>query len=640
MNTHLLIHLHKINSKYTIRIITFDKKSEYLNEFFTIYPKVSQENLFCIYDQGKWVERLKIDLEFKKFKDIILEKINNQTDLLKVKFKKPIENENENNGQIQEWYKSSFLNFINTKINSYNEDEENDESDDFLSNNNIEHNLLKMIDNNKINYNDYIDNDLDEKIKNIDSYAKTLIEYTINGCVYNHNDFGKKINTFKFKNIEQIDDDFYYLSENELFSLLIAYVRNSTVYEYCNFIIKEPTNLKIKGKYKNKLAINQKYINREDIPYLLEYLNIINIDFNEIIEKYSSFPLTINNQKESEKESEKESKKESKKENEKPEEVYLRKNLKNYLIKNKSENENEKVIDEWFKKTDGMLKAEPEEVYQENKIKNLNQSCDINGSDCFQDGIHYSFIDNDSSDNTGYASYINNTNTTNTTNKNINTINNNIDTINNNIDNSKINYLYKNTLSNQHFIIHYPIKYFTEIKLIYEINNENNINNDTEILNILLNSLSLFDKLNIKKINDIKHQIDTFLEMLNLIIENENENENENNELLDKKETTSINCKNLIQTNYTKQYVNEFKDDNQETIASNVINKIEKYLSHFIRETDINSNQIGKDLVSLNVKKNRKSAGYFYGIKNPNCEEITKLMNNNKKLLSINYKLC
>lgn len=63
----------------------------------------------------------------------------------------------------------------------------------------------------------------------------------------------------------------------------------------------------------------------------------------------------------------------------------------------------------------------------------------------------------------------------------------------------------------------------------------------------------------------------------------------------------------------TKAYVERYKEDSTETLASVVIENVFGYLAgHAL--THINKNQIGKDLVDLGVKKTRKAKGYVYGI--------------------------
>jgi hypothetical protein len=71
------------------------------------------------------------------------------------------------------------------------------------------------------------------------------------------------------------------------------------------------------------------------------------------------------------------------------------------------------------------------------------------------------------------------------------------------------------------------------------------------------------------------------------------------------------------QKDLTQIYVDKYKNDTLETLASTVIDNVYQYLDGKI--TTINRNQIGKDLSEMGVKKNRKARGYVYGI-----EDTTK----------------
>ena len=78
-----------------------------------------------------------------------------------------------------------------------------------------------------------------------------------------------------------------------------------------------------------------------------------------------------------------------------------------------------------------------------------------------------------------------------------------------------------------------------------------------------------------------------------------------------------------IQKYHTSLYVDKYKDDSAETLASHAIEKVYFFLSQYIGPKDINMNKIGQDLVDLGVKKTRKAKGNIYGILNPSKEELT-----------------
>ena len=76
--------------------------------------------------------------------------------------------------------------------------------------------------------------------------------------------------------------------------------------------------------------------------------------------------------------------------------------------------------------------------------------------------------------------------------------------------------------------------------------------------------------------------------------------------------TTGCNNSTFEQTKKTREYVDKYKNDSLETLASTVIDNVNKFLSQTIK--DINKNQIGRDLVEFGLKKTRKSKGFVYGI--------------------------
>jgi hypothetical protein len=78
-----------------------------------------------------------------------------------------------------------------------------------------------------------------------------------------------------------------------------------------------------------------------------------------------------------------------------------------------------------------------------------------------------------------------------------------------------------------------------------------------------------------------------------------------------------------IQKRMTKAYVDNYKDDAMETLASTVIDNVYNYLENStIPKYNINKNQIGTDLVDLGVKKTRKTKGYVYGIEDTSQSNV------------------
>lgn len=79
----------------------------------------------------------------------------------------------------------------------------------------------------------------------------------------------------------------------------------------------------------------------------------------------------------------------------------------------------------------------------------------------------------------------------------------------------------------------------------------------------------------------------------------------------------------IDQRSLTEKYVEKYKDDAFETLASVVISNVYAYLEESALNSDnINKNQIGQDLVDLGVKKTRKAKGFVYGIKDTSVSNI------------------
>lgn len=127
---------------------------------------------------------------------------------------------------------------------------------------------------------------------------------------------------------------------------------------------------------------------------------------------------------------------------------------------------------------------------------------------------------------------------------------------------------------------------------------------------------SLFDKLlTIKKndVEDIVQDITKFLDVIKTVFQS-NRACNDKGDVLN------------TQRYHTCNYVEKYKDDNAEVMASAAIEKVFMFLSKYISGKDINMNQIGKDLVDLGVKKTRKTRGNVYGLANPSKSDLDKFV--------------
>lgn len=76
------------------------------------------------------------------------------------------------------------------------------------------------------------------------------------------------------------------------------------------------------------------------------------------------------------------------------------------------------------------------------------------------------------------------------------------------------------------------------------------------------------------------------------------------------------------QRDLTRVFVNEFKNDTQESAAYLVIDKLTQFLKKYIKPSEINQTQISMDLVDLGVKKTRRTRGNVYGIACPDDSQI------------------
>jgi hypothetical protein len=156
--------------------------------------------------------------------------------------------------------------------------------------------------------------------------------------------------------------------------------------------------------------------------------------------------------------------------------------------------------------------------------------------------------------------------------------------------------LYKNTITGKQQLEYEPIILLEEFELISDVGMKTSLG--TLLLEHLNNVQT--DKV-LDVLDDIRKYMDIITAMFNIdLAKGEG---NRQRELISK-------------------YVAKYKDDNEETIASQVIEKTHAFLSAFMQNKDINNNQIGQDLVDLGVKKTRKSRGYVYSMVNPSVQDL------------------
>jgi hypothetical protein len=191
----------------------------------------------------------------------------------------------------------------------------------------------------------------------------------------------------------------------------------------------------------------------------------------------------------------------------------------------------------------------------------------------------------------------------------------------------KTKILFKNLITN---IVH---AYDNNIKLLKEFNLLSSFSYENTFTSKIIEHLEEFS-LSPSLINEMK-ELTSILD--NVICDDSLESKAE------AKTEKSVN----FQKHFTDLYVQSYKNDKSETVASTVIDNVYNYLVplHPKNET-INRNQIGTDLVDLGIKKTRKSKGYVYGIEDssltssnllPLTDEWVK--NSSFKELTMNFKV-
>lgn len=149
--------------------------------------------------------------------------------------------------------------------------------------------------------------------------------------------------------------------------------------------------------------------------------------------------------------------------------------------------------------------------------------------------------------------------------------------------------LLKNYFRNTRSLCDTPYEFLNEMSLVTGVELE------TEIAKNLIKPL--FDSLNDKAFLSDFASLVTFVEAMTV--------------------RKSKGARTDTQRFYTEKYVEKYKDDNAEMLASIALDKAYQYLFEKmdIGKESINRNRIGQDLVQLGVKKVRKSQGYFYGLR-------------------------
>lgn len=157
--------------------------------------------------------------------------------------------------------------------------------------------------------------------------------------------------------------------------------------------------------------------------------------------------------------------------------------------------------------------------------------------------------------------------------------------------------LYRNTITSKVQFLDRPVKLLEEFELISDVEMK------TKLGASFLDRLDEITQDNVVDImDDLRKLTDIISTMFGIHV------------------SDNKNCD--LQRDLTAKYVDNFKDDSAETIASDVYEKVHAFLSAFMQNSKINKNQIGQDIVEMGVKKTRKARGYVYSIANPSQQEL------------------
>ena len=537
---HLLIHSYQ----NVLRIISIDKINKYFEDFNKVYNTTEKYFNKILINKGLWLNRLYTDLEYKKFKTFSISKKEKGLWVVNFKMEQNFFNQTQKPDYNETYQKfiDQLILFIETKINLYTTEADEEQEPNELNEPKITNaNLADYI------YDSESSKFYGKQTKKIELLLKKkILDLTPDDYELVQNKDDSKI--YYLPKIFQIDSTTYYLSDDELYMLIIQYINNS----FIDIITFDPQkyngNLTISGDFNNGLLINKNHITYQEVEYICNYLNITNIYFGFL--RLSLIPNTQNNK---------------------------------------------------F----GYIDLATGIFYE-------NNPCDSDiSTGLYRDAylIDEKFQISQKDDNTQLISdkfIFSNHNSNLITNEKEKSEKDDTKPLSN-------KFVYRNIITNEIKYYTFMIVYCNEFKIITEINNIK-----STIGQKLFDSLINNEDINKDEIDGIIADIDKYKETINLIFRNQN---------IDK--ICNVNdTQTPLQLKYTKEYVKHFKDENSETIASQVTDKIITFLSYFLKNGEINNNNIGKNLVDLGVKKTRKAAGYFYNIKNPTNQELINIFNN------------
>lgn len=553
MNTlqyqHIIIQCMHYNNKNILRVVPVTHSKDFEMECNEFYTGVDTSDYITFHNAGKWYDRLLSDLQYKAFKNVKMIKLFKN--VWEITFTN--KNENDVNNDVNtllnkkdiytNWFYNNIQPYIHLKINTYNEDDEND------------YDLMQIVD-------AYIDN-----IKTIEKECK-LSKYFDSWVTVEHD-------YLVLKRPERIDDDRggedkYVLSIHEivalLYTLVYYFLADISKYEYSSIESnlesdeKEPTkeeNLHMEiCDFTNNIVIDKTRIHKDDL------INCLKKQFNVTVVMLMSLRDT--------------------------------ESFQSYA---KTDD-----VSPWYsydKSSKYYWKGSPMSLFEE---------CDM---------VKYDFVTTDDPVNCLLTTM---THTTPASASSRRTLLSNLNTKDITTKENVPSLLYKNAISNEVKRCSSKVQYLSEFLYIGEINSK------TDIGKYIADMIPHISSTNVQ---DIIQEMSYLMKILSSLHSSDNTKYPDAVCYNDNSDATSLPiCTGTMDTQkmYTKDYVDAFKDDSKETVASLVISNIFTYISNFIEPKDINMNKLGQDLVDLGLKKSRKARGFVYGIQLPPQRKVEELI--------------
>jgi hypothetical protein len=241
-NDNIIVHKIGIHKDTYIRIVSVKSTHDYFAEISKAYgynTNVQSKDIAVFYNCGDLYQRLIHDLEYKKFKGVVMTKIC--PGLWRI------------NDSHEEWYQTSYLSWITSKLQSYIDDM--DEVCDYLQL------MPENIDWNAVNKHKLV------------------------------NTAFKEITMYRLQRLEKNADGDYVMTRDHLLSLVFEYIsiHHACILGYDNIhsgpeVTKNTDELKITTLQTMRgVTINKDVLSNDEVHELLQYLNISNDTLKSIV---------------------------------------------------------------------------------------------------------------------------------------------------------------------------------------------------------------------------------------------------------------------------------------------------------------------------------------------------------------------